>query len=148
MHVPDQDAVVGNRAALNFEIGMGLDAGDLIGGDIAGELVFARQQSVHAACHLGHLHQPQRLDRRPSTPVFVVGVQRQHRVRHEFPHLVGAGADGFPRELHPARRLVEGPARHDLTAGLRKPPLKRRVDVADGIAVHDVDPVETGKQAP
>ena len=52
--VEHQDAVVGDRAALDLELGFFAIVADLVGRHVADELVLAAQQAVDAARHLGH----------------------------------------------------------------------------------------------
>ena len=52
-------------------------SGNLVRRDVAGELVFARQQAVDAARDLRHLDETDALDRRTAAPIFVMRLERR-----------------------------------------------------------------------
>ncbi|MPL96995.1 hypothetical protein SDC9_43182 [bioreactor metagenome] len=151
LRVEDRDPVVPDGRALHLEARGAGDRGDLVGRQVAGEIVFARQQAVHPARHFRHLDEGDLLERRLTAPVVVEGDEGQRHVGLELGHHVGAGGDGLRRPVGIACRLVPGAAVGDLAAEGIEPALERhvgrRVVEAHGVLVDDLDALQRRPQA-
>ena len=144
--VEDGDAVVGDQAALDLELGILLDGRHLIGRHVADELVFAGQEAIDAAGHFGNHDEAQRLDRRPAAPIVVMRVEQQGLVGPELAHLVGAGRHRLARPFDPGLGLHEAAPADDLAGRTGDAALQRDVghaiDETHRVAVDRLDFVE------
>ncbi len=149
--VEDRNAVVPDRRVLDLVARSGLNGGDLVRRQVAGEVVFARQEAVDARGDFRNFHEADLLERRAAAPIFVEGNEGQRNVRLVLADHVRTRRDRLARPFGEACRLIPGAAVGDLAAAGIEAPFQRhvgrRVVQAHGVLIDDLDAGERRPQA-
>ena len=137
--VKHREAMIENGSTLNFKGTIALDAADLIGRHITGELIFAGKQTIQPGRHFRHFHKADLAERGAPAPILIMSHKRKRNIGAEFRNHVGSGRDWLACPIKPAARFHEATARADVTTIARKPAfqgdIRRPIDEAHRVAI-------------